>query len=360
VSRLADALFQLDTAPEFALVRDRAHLGGESARLAADATARLESLWQLYPVLTDAVDRVEEAVAARRHDELARLLGRSGVTLPDGGASSPTDLLASLERSLAGAQQSARTLAQAWRDVVPRLDRAAATLALVEARAADLGLGGPDLDQARRLLDDLTGRAGSDPLGVDPAPAEEAVEQARARVESLVAQRASLPADLAAARRTLDDLAGLIAQGRDALAATRSRIAAPPGVLEPLEPRLLDDGPTALRPWLGRLEAAATAGNWATAAPELARWRAAADALLARARAVAAANRAPLARRNDLRGLLDAFRAKAGAMGRAESPGLTRRYRAARDALYTVPCDLDAADARVREFVAAVNRPEEP
>lgn len=358
VSRMADALFRLDTAPELALVRDGSAMVGQSAVLAGEATARLRSAWELYPVLTSAVDALEEAVAGRREAEAERLLGPSGVALPDGTSTSPVALLASLEDDLEAAQESAGRLAAAWRDTVPRLDRASATLAMVEARASDLGVGGPDVVQARSLLSDLVRQSAADPLGIDPGPAERAVERARARVESLVEQRASLPADLEGARRMLAEISGAIDAGRHALAATRSRIAGPSGTLEPLDPALLDAGPSALRPWLGRLEAAAAAGNWVTAAPGLDQWQQEADRLLHRARAVLAANQAPLAHRNDLRGLLDGFRAKAGAVGRAESPTLTALYRAGRDALYTVPCHLDTAEARVRDFVAAVNTPE--
>lgn len=367
VTRLADALFELDTAPEFALVRDSDALAGRSRTVAGEATARLRSLWERYPVLTGAVDRLEEALRARRSDEVERLLGPGAVELPDGSRTSPAALLTALQRDLDAAGEAARTLAGAWRDVVPRLDRAAATLATVEARAADLGLTGPerdygpDLVQARSLLDGFIAQAAADPLGVDPGPAERAVERVQQRIGSLVEQRASLPADLAEARRTVQELAAVIAQGRDAGAATRSRIADPPGLLEPLDAGVLDRGGAGgqpLRPWLARLEADAAAGNWTAAAPGLARWQEAAAELGRRARAVLAANRAPLDRRNELRGLLDAFRAKAGAMGRAESPVITRRYRAARDALSTAPCDLDVADARVQEFVAAVNNPE--
>ena len=64
------------------------------------------------------------------------------------------------------------------------------------------------------------------------------------------------------------------------------------------------------------------AGRWKAAAGELDRWRRDADRWLADARRVAAANGAPVARRNELRGLLQAFRAKSLAMGRAEDPEL--------------------------------------
>jgi len=86
-------------------------------------------------------------------------------------------------------------------------------------------------------------------------------------------------------------------------------------------------------------------------------WQEQADALRARAQAVAAASRAPLERRNDLRGLLDAFQAKAAALGLAEDSGLTERYRSAREALYAYRCDVRRAEALVREYGRAIDQP---
>ena len=47
-----------------------------------------------------------------------------------------------------------------------------------------------------------------------------------------------------------------------------------------------------------------------------------------------------LARRDELRGRLDAYRAKAAAKGLAENDELTSRYEQARALLFAAPCDL--------------------
>jgi len=61
-----------------------------------------------------------------------------------------------------------------------------------------------------------------------------------------------------------------------------------------------------------------------------------------------------LGRRDELRGLLDAYRAKAGRTGGAEDAALTARYQQAHDLLWTAPCDLAAADAAVTGYQQAV------
>ena len=63
----------------------------------------------------------------------------------------------------------------------------------------------------------------------------------------------------------------------------------------------------------------------------------------------------PLDERDDLRGLLQSFRDKAGAHALAESADLEPLYRQAESLLWTAPCDVAAARPLVDRYVAAVN-----
>ncbi|MEY2522787.1 MAG: hypothetical protein QOJ66_1352 [Ilumatobacteraceae bacterium] len=63
----------------------------------------------------------------------------------------------------------------------------------------------------------------------------------------------------------------------------------------------------------------------------------------------------PLDDRDDLRGLLQSFRDKAGAHGFAESSDLEPVYRQAESLLWSAPCDVAAARPLVERYVAAVN-----
>ena len=65
---------------------------------------------------------------------------------------------------------------------------------------------------------------------------------------------------------------------------------------------------------------------------------------------------APLAARDDLRGLLGAYATRAARNGLAEDARLTERYRPAHDALWQAPCDVDAAAPLVEEYLRAVRR----
>ena len=62
---------------------------------------------------------------------------------------------------------------------------------------------------------------------------------------------------------------------------------------------------------------------------------------------------APLAVRAELRGRLDAYKAKVARLGFAEDPLLVERYDAARRMLWSAPCDLRAAEAAVLRYQRA-------
>ncbi|MEO7371129.1 MAG: hypothetical protein ABIZ69_09710, partial [Ilumatobacteraceae bacterium] len=63
----------------------------------------------------------------------------------------------------------------------------------------------------------------------------------------------------------------------------------------------------------------------------------------------------PLDDRDDLRGLLQSFRDKAGAHGFGENAEIEPLYRRAESLLWAAPCDLAAARPLVDQYVAAVN-----
>jgi len=62
-----------------------------------------------------------------------------------------------------------------------------------------------------------------------------------------------------------------------------------------------------------------------------------------------------LDQRDELRGRLDAYRARAAKLGGAEDADLDARYDRARELLWTAPCDLSAAAAAVTGYQQAVS-----
>ena len=348
ITRLAQTLYQIDSSPELALVRDRDQLRGRSAKVAEEAGGLVDGLWTRYPQLTEAGERLDGAMSSGDRQAVQNLLQRDGTAA----------LLRTLE---ADAQRASTLIAQlgtAWRNAVPRLDALRGRLAKAAETAEALGMpGDPELAAARTVVDDVTAQATADPLGAQIDDAERLVQRVEERLSDLAKTRASIGSDLDAAEARLGELATLIAAGHGARKAAEGRIVDPGGLVTPLDPAELDTGDRALRPWLHRLKAQARAGAWPAAAQGLAQWQDEAAALRSRADAVARANRAPLERRNDLRGLLEAFRAKAAALGLAEDPALTKLYRSAHEALYAYRCDVRHAETLVREYGRAIERP---
>ena len=61
-----------------------------------------------------------------------------------------------------------------------------------------------------------------------------------------------------------------------------------------------------------------------------------------------------MGRRDELRGLLGAYKAKAARLGSAEDSELAARYDHAHELLWTAPCDLTAAAAAVTGYQQAI------
>ena len=116
-------------------------------------------------------------------------------------------------------------------------------------------------------------------------------------------------------------------------------------------PRLAVPDVTALgEPPETRTGDASTAAEWSAARSELDEYAHRIDRCAAALDEAAARYGAPLAVREDLRGLLGAYRTRAGRSGLAEDVPLTDAYRAAREVLWTAPCDLREAQKLVERY----------
>lgn len=337
VSLVAEHLYALDTDPQLSLLRGGG-LRGRSAVVAGSVAPLIDGLWQRYPAVKEQVDGLDRAA------------------VPDAGL---TSAVASLEADLATVLAAGAQLSDAWRRLVPRMDQAASAMADAEAGATRLGMDAADeplLVEARRALAALQEEVAADPLSADPAAtaAGTAVERAVAQVRELSERQRGLPDALAAARSTLERVRTLVAEGRERLEAARLRVVDTSGLLEPVDPSVVDGDARSIGPWLERLRTEAAEGDWRAAWHGLERWRVVAEGVLGNAEAVVAANGAPVERRNQLRGLLDAYQAKAGAGGLAERPEIVALLREAKAALLTAPADLDAGEQAVMALGRAI------
>ena len=93
--------------------------------------------------------------------------------------------------------------------------------------------------------------------------------------------------------------------------------------------------------------------QWHRLSPLLESLEQKAEEELLRARESLTAVTAPLAVRAELRGRLDAYKAKVARHGHAEDPLLIERYDAARRMLWSAPCDLRVAEEAVLRYQRA-------
>ena len=127
----------------------------------------------------------------------------------------------------------------------------------------------------------------------------------------------------------------------------RSRITGPPKLAVPNVSVL---GP----PRATRATDASTAAEWAVARAELDRYGARLDRCTAALDEAEREYGAPLEARDDLRGLLGAYRTRAARSGLAEDAALDDAYQAAHEVLFCAPCDVERAKQLVDHYQRAV------
>jgi hypothetical protein len=345
---------------------DKGPLAGTTAAAWADATEALAQLWDGYQMLTELIGRARTLRDQRKLTDSDKtqyrflVLGESitlsttTVPLAQRGLTgqrqktltcTPAELLSAMEAAFATAVDVAAKAGDVWQRLLPEAASAAAALANVRTLAGRSAT----LDQADQRLGAFTAALASDPLGVDErdlAAARTFIARADAERTSATELRDSLTQRLADAR----DLARQLADAAHAAAAAEDNAG---GRFD--EAAIVTVTGPDLRPDLAAIEALATAGHWSLVSPRLYDWTRAAQDRLTRLRSATAANAGLLAARNELRGRLDAYRAKALSRGLGEDSDLTPLADTARTALFTAPCDIDAARAAVNAYQDALS-----
>jgi hypothetical protein len=351
--RIQANLLELDQSLGQRILDGAAGLTGRTAAQWETARAQQTRLWQTFLAYAAVVDRAT-GLAARHHRpagpdlaELSTLLTGPAVRLPH-----PPAPLAQRDQTDPGSVDL--TLAAAVAEMRAAYTAVAAILAAAESVWTTLA--GP-LDEAAQTL-----------------------ATARSQLEGLTGDR--LTSQLAAAEAERTELHELL--NTDPLSLWHpARPGNPrPTGSQPDAPRP-DAGPPDVRPLAGGAPGAvdtarldrlqAQVADVAARAAEVAalhelqaagRWGQLSDGLAAVARQAADLQqifsenvnsaRGLLGRRDELRGLLGAYQAKAAALGSAEDVALSAAYRRAQGLLWTAPCDLAAADQAVRAYQDAV------
>ncbi len=210
-----------------------------------------------------------------------------------------------------------------------------------------LGISAAAVDTLSAALEAAVAAGGRDAIQSEVARVDAAITVIERDLIKEASTRAATAHQLARLQLRYDEL-GRSATSVAALAERcRSRIADPPRLAVP-SVAVLGAPPAA------RAAAALTADDWAAARAELDGYQARLERC---GRALAEAERAygtPLEQRDELRGLLGAYRTRAARNGLAEDAALADAYRAAHDLLWSAPCDVREAALRVERYQRAV------
>lgn len=381
--RISAALLDLEGHSGYQLLKG-ARLAGETRRRWDRAEARLTLIWRLF----DAYQRVLDSAAALRDRhakpgdavlrQLTDLLAGESVELPlDEVPLEKRTLLQptserltlddAVERMTAAYSDAIELIASvdaAWEALLGPLDEAEEGWREASRLVRTLGAGrNPEVDRIGRELAAVGQLIRTDPLALGGNPNSEPGEPGKpgkldtARLDAVRADLAEVRRALAEAVRVRDGYEQRVAELAAALDRLAGELDAAGAAFETVQVKILDPGvgrPAGQLPVLReRLDALAeprAAGHW----QELARKVADLEA------AVAAAHRQAehdhrlitglLDRRNELRGRLDAYRAKAARLGFAEHDQIAELYGRARELLWTAPCDLRGSTVVLAEF----------
>lgn len=369
-----------------------AGLTGVTKERWASTEQSISLLWAYFDAYTAALESARELRARRRwlgREDLVELTERlrgesvtlSGAALHSaptlaGGPARLTErfTLAELVNRMNELYAHALDLVVAadavWSALPARIDLLAAELHRTRGLAHSVGVrpgehpSGDDLESITAELADLRAQVISDPLAFwVPAPgssapgggrpdtgrydrAARALEDVRREIDAVLTVRQDAEQRLVRLRDVLSRADRTLAEARSARGEVLAKIAA-------------SEVPAVSGPSIALQEQLATAAEyrrhsqWHRLSPLLESLEREAEDELLRARESLTAVTAPLAVRAELRGRLDAYKAKVARHGMAEDPLLIERYDAARRMLWSAPCDLRVAEEAVLRYQRA-------
>ncbi|MFF7677153.1 hypothetical protein [Actinacidiphila glaucinigra] len=361
-----------------------AELSGATKERWTAAEQAISLLWAHFDTYTEALTTARGLRGRRRWPtqselrELTELLRGSGVTVSGGavpeaarGLTGPArlserisleQLLARMNEWYAQVMDVVSAADAVWSALPARLDLLVAEAQRVRSLAESVGVrpgthpSGDDLAGMLDSLAALRAEVVSDPLafwsGGRPDTgrydrAGRTLEEIRREVEAVLHVRDDADHRLMRLRDVLSRADRTLTEARSARVEVLAKIAAS-------EVPAVSGAPVALHEQLSAAVDFRRTGQWHRLSPLLDGLEQRADEELLRARESLTAVTAPLAVRAELRGRLDAYRAKVARHGMAEDPLLMERYDHARRLLWSAPCDLRAAENAVLRYQRAV------
>ncbi|MFF7530748.1 MULTISPECIES: hypothetical protein [Streptomyces] len=370
-----------------------AGLTGVTKERWASTEASITLLWAYFDAYSDALRSARDIRSRRRWSsredlaELTELLRGESVTvagsatatanaptLAGSGKLSESFSLSTLVDRMNDLYASSLDLVVAadavWSALPARIDLLAAELQRTRQLAHSVGVrpgehpAGDDLERITHTLTSLREQVISDPLAFwvpaqgSSAPGggrpdttvydreARALEDVRREIDAVLTVRQDAEQRLMRLRDVLSRADRTLAEARTARGEVLAKIAA-------TEVPVVGGPPTVLQEQVAAASEYRRHGQWHRLSPLLESLERKAEDELLRARESLTAVTAPLAVRAELRGRLDAYKAKVARHGLAEDPFLIERYDAARRMLWSAPCDLRVAEQAVLRYQQA-------
>jgi hypothetical protein len=375
---IADNLFSLQAEPAYQSLTGSAGAAkvavtGETAARVEPALAAMQTMFEDFGSLHATIDRAKDLRkglptlfgAEQKSAEIQHLLCGKSIQLPvttiplqqrtllgqaqraDGMC--PDDLLATMVQTYAAARDAVLAVDKAWQQLAG--DVAHAEEKLDWLRRQPSGLAAQRwLGDAERSLRRAREQIQSDPLG-SVGELQQQVDPALNRASQLVAEVLQMQQELTRARTQLDELPQLHREAVEAVEQARAKIVDCSKLPQPAETQRLQH----LSDWLDQLEKRLNEGTTEHIAAGLRNWQSAAAEYAAQERNVSVANRAAVEARRELRGRLDALKAKARGRGLAEQGAIAGLAQQAEALLAARPTDMAQAAAAVTAYAKRLN-----
>ncbi|MFH8896129.1 hypothetical protein ACH4HG_06940 [Streptomyces coeruleorubidus] len=371
-----------------------AELTGVTQERWTSTEASITLLWTYFDAYADALRTAREIRARRRWSsredlmELTELLNGESVTVAGSAtatANAPTlhgtgnklseryslaTLVDRMNELYATSLDMVVAADAVWSALPARIDLLAAELQRTRRLAHSVGVrpgehpAGDDLERITRTLTKLREQVVSDPLAFwlaaegSSAPGggrpdttvydreARALEDVRREIDAVLTVRQDAEKRIVRLRDVLSRADRTLAEARTARGEVLAKIAA-------TEVPVVSGPPTVLQEQLAAAAEYRRQAQWHRLSPLLESLEEKAEDELLRARESLTAVTAPLAVRAELRGRLDAYKAKVARHGFAEDTLLVERYEKARRMLWSAPCDLRAAEQAVLRYQQA-------
>ncbi|MFF7246035.1 hypothetical protein ACFZBU_19245 [Embleya sp. NPDC008237] len=251
-----------------------------------------------------------------------------------------------------------------WTRLVPTLDRVDAGIDAAEARIAELG--GPDavpeqtaaLDRIRRLLETARTLVAGDPLALTAGDERRIGTVDVPAVEAELSRVTDAVRHLLVVRGRFDERIRRLAAVLDELTYQEGdTIRRRAHVLGRISDKRVPEVPlraATLKERLAAVTVLGGEGDWVRVSRELSTLENDAEGARDRLAATRGHIEAPLARRDELRGLVQSYRAMAARGGHGEEAVLESLYSHAKELLWRAPCELEVAVRVVTRYQEAV------